>query len=656
MMKTSLMRIALTLIFTLPLMLRAAVAPVPPPGIAVTAADRATLASGLSRLGSSIDALKGNPLLPDVLIYHKAVRFALEGNEFFKPEEVERAKELLKTGQERADALARGTAPWAAATGLVVRGYISKIDGSAQPYGLVVPPTWFLASAHRFRLDAWFHGRNETLSEVNFIWDSQKNAGEFTPKDTIVLRLYGRYCNANKFAGEVDLFEAIDAVKRQYSIDERRIVVRGFSMGGAAAWQFATHYAGLWAAAAPGAGFAETREFVPAYHKQEIHPTWYEEKLWHLTDATDYALNLYQCPTVAYNGDLDPQKQAADIMERYLAQEGMHLTRVTGLKTGHKYTPEAKVEINRIVDAAADRGMDPYPRKVHFTTWTLAYNRMKWITLDGLEKHWERARVDAAIPDDHSLKARTSNVTQISFDMGSGGAPFDELQRVTVSLDGQNFLLPGPLTDRSWSAHFRKSLGKWTVIEGDDGTVRKRHGLQGPIDDAFLDSFIMVRPTGTPMQPDIAQWAAGEQAHAIREWRRQFRGEAQVRDDTAVTAADIANSNLVLWGDPQSNQVLARIVKLLPIGWTRDAVTVGKRTFPASTHALLMIYPNPLNPKKYVVLNSGVTFREFDYQSNARQVAKLPDYAVVGISTPADENAPGKIVEAGFFDEQWQLR
>ena len=27
---------------------------------------------------------------------------------------------------------------------------------------------------------------------------------------------------------------------------------------------------------------------------------------------------------------------------------------------------------------------------------------------------------------------------------------------------------------------------------------RKKHGLQGPIDDAFLEPFLVVRPTGTP--------------------------------------------------------------------------------------------------------------------------------------------------------------
>src|ERR1700729_296424 len=160
------------------------VRPVPPPGIAVPAEVRMELQARLDQLGKSVEALKGNPLLADVLVFHKAVRFALEGNEFFNANEFEKARSILKEGQARADALAHGDAPWTKQTGLVVRGYLSKIDGSVQPYGLVVPPTWFPASAHRFRLDAWFHGRGETLSEVNFIADRMKNVGEFQPPNT----------------------------------------------------------------------------------------------------------------------------------------------------------------------------------------------------------------------------------------------------------------------------------------------------------------------------------------------------------------------------------------------------------------------------------------------------------------------------------------
>src|SRR3954451_6623955 len=636
---------------------RTPIKPVPPLGVEVPAPDRAELEAGLERLKAATGKLKGNPLLPDVLIYQEAVRYALQYNEFFKPDEIGKAKTLLQKGEERARLLADGQAPWRSAPGLVVRGYISKIDQSVQPYGLVVPASYSPTAPHRWRLDTWFHGRDENLSEVNFLTDRERNPGQFTPRDTIVLHLYGRYCNASKLAGEVDLFEALDAVKRQYPIDENRILVRGFSMGGASAWHFGTHFAGLWAAAAPGAGFSETVEFLHLKTDGPNAPTPWEKTLFHMYDATDYAVNLANTATVAYNGEIDPQKQAADAMERAMKEEGLRMIRIVGPQTPHRYHPDSKIEIDRRLDAIGASGREQYPRKVRFTTWTLAYNQMKWVTIDALGKHWDRARVNAEIEGDRGVNVETSNVTAFTLAMGPGGCPLDLASKAAVTIDGQKVSVAGPMSDRSWTAHFRKSGTQWAAVESAEfAGLHKQHGLQGPIDDAFLDSFIFVSPTGTPIAPGVAKWVADEEKHAITEWRRQFRGDAQVRDDKDITDAEIAASNLVLWGDPGSNRVLARIADKLPVKWTTDGVAVGTARYAADTHAPIMIYPNPLNPKKYVVLNSGFTFREFDYLNNARQIPKLPDYAVVDTRTPPDERWPGKIVTAGFFDEDWRLR
>ena len=93
------------------------------------------------------------------------------------------------------------------------------------------------------------------------------------PPHAFVLHPYGRYCNANHFAGEIDTFEALDHVRKHYPIDESRIAVRGFSMGGASAcWHFAVHYPGNWVAAAPGAGFAETPEFLKVFQNEKLEP------------------------------------------------------------------------------------------------------------------------------------------------------------------------------------------------------------------------------------------------------------------------------------------------------------------------------------------------------------------------------------------------
>ena len=660
---------------------------VPKLGIDVPPDDRRALEDGLAGLAGAIDRLraKNDPrlagLLPDVQVFHKAVHDALKYQEFFDPKDLVKARHQLVEGQARAESLMRGEAPWASQIGLVVRGYVSKIDGSVQPYGLVVPPTYTTLSPHRYRLDLWFQGRAETGSEVNFIDAREHQPGTFTPPDTIVLHPYGRFCNAYKFAGEVDVLEALDDVKKKYKIDEDRISVRGFSMGGAATWQFAVHYSDRWFAANPGAGFSETPRFLNVFQNEKVEPTWYEKTLWHLYDCTDYAANILQCPTVAYSGELDTQKQAADVMDEALRAEEVRLVHIIGPATKHAYHPEAKKEVERRIDSIAAAGRKRIFRSVDFVTYTLKYNKMSWVTIDALAEHWERASVRARIVGDSAVEVVTRNVTDLTLDMPPGWCPLDPAQTVLLTIDSVEIPVPRPRSDRSWLVHLVKKDGAWergpsaplTLASADglprisaptpipslappDTTLRKRHDLQGPIDDAFMDSFLVVRPTGVAKYPKVGDWAKQESDRAVEHWRRQFRGEARVKDDSAVTDADIASSNLILWGDPQSNAVLKRIADKLPIRWEGDQVVVGPRSYPAETHAPILIYPNPLNPARYVVLNSGFTYRDYDYLNNARQVPKLPDWAIIDVTTPPDSRKPGKVVAADFFGEVWELK
>lgn len=640
------------------------VRPIPPPGIAIPEEDRDALTLEAARLRLELDqldvALQGRPaqleLLPDVEIFHKAVDWALRFDEFYATNQVTIARELLAQGRERAEWLRQGLAPWTKATGLVVRGYRSRIDGSVQPYGLVVPHSFGAMPTLPHRLDFWFHGRGEKLTELDFIHQRNRSRGEFAPPGAFVLHPYGRYCNANKFAGEVDLFEALEHARKFYPIDENRITVRGFSMGGAACWQFATHFAGQWAAAAPGAGFAESPEYLNVFREGQTPPPVWEQRLWRWYNATDYALNLFHCPTVAYSGEIDKQKQAADVMARALSAEGMSLTHIIGAGMGHKYDDRSKAEIDRRLDALIARGRDPLPREVRFTTFTLRYPRMHWVVLEGLEEHWERAVVTARIEGSAGVAVTTKNVTHLHLDMPAAWAPFDPTRPPWVELDGQRLEGPPVMTDRSWQARFRKVDGRWAAYEpAEDIAARKRPGLQGPIDDAFMDRFLFVRPTGQPLNEKSGAWVEAELARAVAQWRGQFRGELKVKADVDVTPEDLREHHLILFGDPSSNQLIQQIYDVLPVTWMGREIVAGGRRFAASHHQVASITPNPLSPKRYVVLNSGFTFREADYLSNAMQTPKLPDWAVIDLNEPASARAPGNVVAAGFFDERWRL-
>lgn len=642
------------------------VRPIPPIGVEVPPADREAIEKGLKELRQAIDEAKRaqakHPrladLLPDVEIFYKSVDWALRYQLFSKPPEIKLAFEQLAEGRNRAAALLKGDAPWTRQKGLVVRAYRSRIDGSIQPYGLVIPESYDINGGAPVRLDFWIHGRGETLSELSFVDQRMKQKGQVLPANAIVLHPYGRYCCANKFAGEVDLFEALEHAKKFYRIDDDRIVMRGFSMGGAAAWQFATHFADQWCAANPGAGFAETAEFLKVFQTEDVNTVpWWHKKLWGWYDATDYALNLIHCPTVAYSGELDKQKQAADIMARFLKEEGIALTHLIGPQTAHKIHPDSLVEIEKRLEAITAMGRDRTPAEVHFVTKTLRYHRLHWVTVNGLKAHWEKGRVDARITGPASVEVKTSGITALTLDFAAGHSPFDLRRPVEVTLDGTKVTLGTTKSDRSFQASFHQKGGKWLAgpLPKEAG-LRKEHGLTGPVDDAFMDAFLFVTPSGPALNPAVEKWVGSELPRAVREWQKQFRGDVPQKKDAEVNDADIAANHLVLWGDPSSNAVLKKLADRLPVKWTASGIIANGKTYAAGEHVPILIYPNPLNPARYVVINSGFTYREYDYLNNARQVPKLPDWAVVNLSEAPNAVTPGKIVEAGFFDESWQLQ
>jgi dienelactone hydrolase len=620
---------------------------IPPPGFTLADVDRAELSAGAASLRRELDALARElaaeprllALLPDVEIFHKAVDWALRYDEFMAAKEVATARDLLAQGQQRLAQLRTRQAPWLDATGLVLRGYRSRLDGSVQPYGLVVPEALARPTA-TIPLLVWLLGRGEKRTELAFLSERSAGPPQLTPRGVLSLVPYGRFCNATKFAGEVDVLEALAAVRAHYPVDAQRIAVAGFSMGGGSTWHLATHYPGLWAAAFPGAGFAETAVFTQALAPgKEPRPTW-EQKLWRLYDATLYAGNLFNVPTVAYSGEIDKQKQAADIMAEHLQAEGLPLQHLIGPQTAHKYHPETKVAVTTLLEQKLAAGRPAIPPEIRFTTYTLRYAESAWVRVEGLAQHWERADVRARLSDDRStITADTKNITALAF---PGLAP------THVILDGQRLATAG-----TKAPVFSRRGGQWAPAVP-SSALRKRPGLTGPINDAFMDAFLFVRPSGKPLNPEFGAWVEGELTAARHLWRDVYRGDALVKADRAVSDHDIADHNLILWGDPSSNSVLAKIIQRLPVTWDAKSLTFRGRTYAAAQHAPILIFPNPLNPARYVVLNSGLDFRAEGSANNALQTPKLPDWAIVDLRTPPNWRWPGKIAAAGFFDEDWK--
>src|SRR5687768_13101484 len=174
---------------------------IPPPGIVVPDVVRSQLGEKLGRLQRELKGIEEAGVSdhdmrwwPDLQIYEKAVRYALEHNEFYRTNEFAIADKTLDEGLRRAALFRKGEFPWRDAPGPAARAYRSRIDGSVQPFGLIIPEGYKHGDRKRYRLDIWLHGRDETLTELKFINERSTKLGEFAPSDAFVLHPYGRYC------------------------------------------------------------------------------------------------------------------------------------------------------------------------------------------------------------------------------------------------------------------------------------------------------------------------------------------------------------------------------------------------------------------------------------------------------------------------------
>ncbi|MEZ6062606.1 MAG: prolyl oligopeptidase family serine peptidase [Planctomycetaceae bacterium] len=621
---------------------------------------RESLQTQLAELQESVEILSAKPelqnpdgsaLVADVAVFATAVERMLRHDEFPKDNYAEQAASAISTGRQRAAELDAGKPSWALKPGTTIRGYVSSIDGTVQPYALTLPSGVDPASANRWPLHVRLHGRADDMNEVNFI---ARNEGQAPPEGQswIQLDVFGRGNNAYRWAGETDVFEAMADVQRRFRIDPDRITLHGFSMGGAGAWHLGLHFPDRWSSVGPGAGFVDFYK----YQKQtELLPEWQHATLG-IYDAIDYALNAFDVPVCTYGGEDDAQLVASTSTVDAAKELGVSIKLLVGPGMGHAFHPDSFREFMAFHEAhsKAGRKMNQQRREIRFTTRTLKYNRCDWLTIEEVGAVYEPSTVQAAVTDDGNVTVTTKNVAALSLNREIAD---------TAVIDGTPLVCRSAAQGLLPDVYYRMTSNGWRVLSYDESRGfqnnsenHKRRGLQGPIDDAFMSSFVCVKGTGKPFDDQHQSWADFTLSRFRREFDKWLRGNARVIEDSELDEATIASSHLILFGDPQSNSVLKRVLPGLPVTWQEETITIGGRTFDTATHGLSLIFPNPLNPRKYVVINSGHTFHEKDFRSsNAWLFPRLGDIAVQKFTPRDDGTFDEEIVWAANFDAHWML-
>lgn len=636
----------------------------------LSAEERQRLEARTAELSRAVAALKAADLnrdfVADVEVYHKAGQWLLEFPEdIFSQEEFQTALSVLDEGLERARQLRAGQAPWMQRPGRRIHGFYSRLDGSVQLYQVRVPASY--DGTRPVRLYVWLHGRDQRNTEANFIsrsWKSAASHSDAADVGQIQLDVYGRWNGmAYHYTGEADVLEAIEAVRERYNIDPDRILLRGFSMGGCGAWHLALHMPDRWAAAEIGAGTWPRRYLMDGFPPHQAGPIRIYDNI------PEWSLNVFNLPLAGHGGEnergvssLPPpppgtptrgQLESSIRVREQLEREGFpsegdpYELRAKGLdafffiskNTGHSTSPEVRAKLDAFLKTYGDRGRIT-PDHLRFVTYTTRYNRHYWVTLDRLEHLYERAEINARrLNGGRQYNVETRNLQRFTL-VGVEAAE-------SLTIDGQQIRV------QSAREHSLEKIGgRWTPVRSAPAPgLWKTHGLQGPIDDAFLDPFLLVRPTGKPWHAVAHQQAMRMLARFDRLYARHLRAHPRIKRDRDVTADDVRRYNLILFGDPGSNAWIARVLPRLPIAWSQRALRVGGQTFSPADHLPALVYPHPLNPGRYVVLNTGFTFDDPDY-GGEYPLPRLGDYAVLRAQEGAEWP---EVVLAGLFDERWRF-
>jgi hypothetical protein len=264
-----------------------------------------------------------------------------------------------------------------------------------------------------------------------------------------------------------------------------------------------------------------------------------------------------------------------------------------------------------------------HPAEVKYFTTTLQLNRAYWVTIDRLTQHNADSMVTASHKGD-ALAVTTSNIDALTLRIGDSPAKGKSVSLVVDGREVSKDALPDVV-------HLSKQSGQWQIGEWKSEGLTKRHGMQGPLGDAFNSKFLAVYGDG---DRDLAI----AELDAIRNppGPLDVHGDFPMKPAPKVTKEDIASSNLILFGSAKTNAVLKRIAKWLPSALLKEST--------------IFVYPNPESPSHYVVVWNGKLLSAPDPGLHAGWVMPLnllPDYVEV---------KDGRVAKGGHFDSDWKLQ
>ncbi|MBN1516900.1 hypothetical protein JXA32_10075 [Candidatus Sumerlaeota bacterium] len=448
--------------------------------------------------------------------------------------------------------------------------YLSQVDGTGQPFTLIVPEKYTPRKAFPLRVDVHY------MSGTHLVGGgapSPANYFQLRPMGRAKAAGYGKLC-------EADVLDAIAYVRRHWNIDENRISITGTSMGGGGSFRFPLRHPDLFCAAMPRCGFCESLLLRNALH------------------VPFYSLHSDDDWTVPIIASRVPLKD--------FAAAGGKAIRIESTGYGHdaNRTPggleklwewEQRQVRPQAVDSIQYTAVDWLTRSVYWA------EIIEWGPLSA------PATINLRTGSDNTLYVDLENINALAIDLKQ--APVDRKKTLAISIESSPTIQLEPkLPDQ---LYFTREGDRWNVSEAAPVEPEIRRHFPGGLSSLYHGEPLLIvwGTTGDDAMTTALHRAALLAAQSVNGgWYEEdspratmLYGSTPAKPDTEVTDEDIQTRNLLLLGTAQSNSVVARIADKLPARIQEGkVVTDDGASCGFQDRALGLCYYNPLNPDRLI--------------------------------------------------------
>ncbi len=512
----------------------------------------------------------------------------------------------------------RGVQEWA---------YLSQVDDSGQPFKIAIPTLYDARKS--YPLVVVMHGYGGNHMEYS--------GGVKSNPDYFELHVLGRARGGGYYdLSEADVLDAVDYIRANWRIDDRRIHLTGASMGGGGTFKMASRYPDRWASGRPVCGYASDQAIENSLH------------------VPLYSTHSQDDPTV-------PVLTSRAPLQKLLSRGGqVVLDETNGLQHAawnyHEGNDRAlqwmylqvRPEFNQM-------------RHIDFTARDRYSCAAYWLKVAEWGSMPGPAHFKAIAGPDNQLYLTCDNIRALL--MRIKQSPFDQQQELKVSVNGKvPISMKAPLAD---SILLKESGGTWSlqaendlpifilhtpggvhnlynrepllIVYGTDGDATARTALVH----AAAAASKSVHPTWVSDGGDIKEGVAHHQL---------LYGHLKIKPDTAVSASDLKKYHLVLIGKASENRLVRKMQNHLPVQFDKDIVCSDGVRLPGTASLMGLYFFNPLAPARliyWVAADNPAAYRANN------MLLQIQDDAPCGVDLLVVQDNPFCLVKTRHFDSRW---